>query len=461
VFGGSTLPDERLVDRLMEYGAAQAADPQGSTARVSGGSKAAREGAYRFLENPRVRAEDIDEGPFQMTADLCKGRARLFAVQDTTDVGVASNQLREELISPGSPTGFLVHSTLMLDGSTGEVIGLIDQQRWTRTPKDQRPSKIGGEYGTAGESAKWAFGDIAMSGRLHDTSAVINLSDREADIYGLTAYYIGIGRRFVTRAKHNRQTEKELGHIFDLVRSSAVVGQRVVRVEQRGAVPKKIPDPGRAGRPRRDVLTNLQAISAVVVPPGGKEGAGLKPVRLNVVRVSEAAPDAGNEALEWILLTTESIATLEDVQQIVFAYENRWVIEEFHKCWKTGCRLEERAFQSLGAVERIMSITAPIAVRILQLHTAARSNQVDKSAEAALSNDECRCLWAMTEEKPFPSMLPSARWALLAIARLGGWYDTKKTGRVGWTTLWHGWNKFQERLVGWRAAKEAIAGEKM
>jgi len=26
--------------------------------------------------------------------------------------------------------------------------------------------------------------------------------------------------------------------------------------------------------------------------------------------------------------------------------------------------------------------------------------------------------------------------------RLGGWYDTKRTGRIGWQTLWHGWELF-------------------
>src|SRR5690348_244002 len=118
VFDGSTLSDERLMDRLVEYAAVQAMDPAGSTARVTAGDKAAREGAYRFLENPRVQPEDIEEGPFQYTADLCRGRSRLLAVQDTTDVGVASNELREALISAGSPTGFLVHNALMVDGET-------------------------------------------------------------------------------------------------------------------------------------------------------------------------------------------------------------------------------------------------------------------------------------------------------------------------------------------------------
>jgi len=50
---------------------------------------------------------------------------------------------------------------------------------------------------------------------------------------------------------------------------------------------------------------------------------------------------------------------------------------------------------------------------------------------------------------------PSARWAFLALARLGGFTDTKRTGRPGWATIWHGWFRLQERVEGYRLAKAA------
>jgi hypothetical protein len=316
VFGGSTLCDERLTDRLVQYAAAQALDPEGSTSRVTGGSKAAREGAYRFLENPRVLPADIDEGPFEHTASLCKGRSRILAVQDTTSVAVASNELREALVSSGSPTGFIVHNTLMVDGESGEVLGLIDQQRWTR-----ETSLSKGGYGPK-ESAKWGIADLAMASRLGNVSNVITVSDRESDIFELLAYYQETDRRFVVRALHNRQLSGEIGQVFEQVRASEVLGHREIHVEQRGAVPKKVPNPGRRSRPRRKVLTSVQAVRATIAPPGGEGGVGFSPLTLNVVRVSEAKPpDDTSEALEWILLTTEPIATLQDVLRVVQAYE--------------------------------------------------------------------------------------------------------------------------------------------
>lgn len=48
-----------------------------------------------------------------------------------------------------------------------------------------------------------------------------------------------------------------------------------------------------------------------------------------------------------------------------------------------------------------------------------------------------------------------------AVAKLGGWYNSKKTGTVGWSTLWHGWNRFQERLAGWVDAHAMVQGLEM
>ena len=51
---------------------------------------------------------------------------------------------------------------------------------------------------------------------------------------------------------------------------------------------------------------------------------------------------------------------------------------------------------------------------------------------------------------------PTLRWAYEPIAKLGGWTDTKRTGRAGWDTMWHGWFRFQERLDTCLAARELL-----
>ncbi|TEY44896.1 hypothetical protein CJF24_01525, partial [Aeromonas veronii] len=51
----------------------------------------------------------------------------------------------------------------------------------------------------------------------------------------------------------------------------------------------------------------------------------------------------------------------------------------------------------------------------------------------------------------------SLQWAYMAIARLGGFMDSKRTGIAGWSSLWEGWQTLQSKLDGFIAAKEMMA----
>jgi hypothetical protein len=428
--------------RLAIYATAQASDPTGSTARVCGSDKAAQMAAYRFLGNSRVKASDIDHGPFQATARACKNRARLLCIQDTSSVSVCNSELREILKSRGSPTGFAVHSAVMVDGESGEYLGTISQQRWACKGEAKR-------FDGVCESEKWANADAEVSRRFPDMRNVVTVADREADILPFLTAKSERQERFVIRARHSRLVWKELPGLLGVARAAPTICTRKIIVEQRGSVPAQGIQESRKNRKRREVETTIQARSVKLVSLAGPT------LTLNVVRVSAPAasesPD-GQEEFEWILLTTEKIETPADVQQIVRDYEHRWIIEELHKVWKTGCRLEERPLQSLETLEKIMAITLPIAGRLLRLVTAARSAQVDHDVAAALTDNEARCLWASTEKSKYPESKPSGQWAILAIAKLGGWYDSKRTGRIGWQTFWHGWDVFSHRLNGWNQA---------
>ncbi len=48
-----------------------------------------------------------------------------------------------------------------------------------------------------------------------------------------------------------------------------------------------------------------------------------------MVYVREANPPAGEEPIEWMLLTNEPVVTLDDAWRVISWYEQRWVIEEY------------------------------------------------------------------------------------------------------------------------------------
>ena len=55
------------------------------------------------------------------------------------------------------------------------------------------------------------------------------------------------------------------------------------------------------------------------------------------VYAEEIEPPEGEEAISWMLLTTENVATNSDALTILQWYTYRWLIEEYHKILKSGC----------------------------------------------------------------------------------------------------------------------------
>ena len=190
-----------------------------------------------------------------------------------------------------------------------------------------------------------------------------------------------------------------------------------------------------------------------------KGGAPRAPLTVNAILAEErdAPPDV--EPLRWVLLTTEPVANAKAARQVVRYYELRWRIEDYHKAWKSGVGVERQRFQSAANLQRRVVITAFLAVRVLQLREVLDTSADDAQAscETILREDEWKVLWVSTRHSAPPSTAPSKRWACLAVAKRGGFTDTKRTGRPGWDTMWHGWFRLQERLEGYQISKLAHA----
>jgi hypothetical protein len=67
---------------------------------------------------------------------------------------------------------------------------------------------------------------------------------------------------------------------------------------------------------------------------------GREPLAAWVIHVREIDPPAGQEPLEWILLSNVPTATRQQAWERVNWYECRPIIEEYHKAQKTGCGME-------------------------------------------------------------------------------------------------------------------------
>lgn len=140
----------------------------------------------------------------------------------------------------------------------------------------------------------------------------------------------------------------------------------------------------------------------------------------------------------------------------------RWGIEDFHKAWKSGAGAEDQRMQSIENLEKMIVILSFVAIRLLQLKeyfeypTTLDINDNATSCDELLTNSEWKVLWNSVEKKSLPEKIPTAAWAYKAIAKLGGWTDSKRTGKAAWSTIWKGWFRLQERVEGLRIASELM-----
>jgi hypothetical protein len=446
-FGGCALGDERRTNRLVEYAAREAGSGAHSTSGACAGDGAAQEGAYRLIRNENVDPDAIAEGGFQATVEASRECRVLLGIEDSTTLGF-DHSVAEELGDLGGKEGakrrgFWVHSMLLVDGETERTVGLVHQQRWSRDPSARLGSKKASQKPRdAKESEKWRFASECAAERMGPLmSRVISVCDREADIYEYVAFKIGAGQRFVVRSCNDRLTETA-STLWTEVTSTKKLGTMRIVVQQRG---------GKHPRAKREVDLALRAAEVTLKAPKYL-GAGVPPIRVWGVHAVEENPPPGTEALEWLLLSSEPGDALESAQRVLRYYALRWRIEEFHKAWKSGCGVEERRMQSPDNLERIAVILAFLAVRTLQLNEDA-ARDPERPCDATLREDEWKCLWLATEKSMLPKKAPSALWARNAIAKLGGWFDTKRTGRVGSSTMAQGWLRLQDKLDGFRAAK--------
>jgi hypothetical protein len=93
-----------------------------------------------------------------------------------------------------------------------------------------------------------------------------------------------------------------------------------------------------------------------------------------VIRLwEEQAPD-GEEPLAWIGLPSVPTTTLEQAWERVDWYSSRWLVEDYHQCLKSGCRIEQQQLQTVDGLIRLLGLLSPLAVRLLQVQALARED---------------------------------------------------------------------------------------
>lgn len=469
LFGGARLGDLRRTKQAVDVSATIAEGAGLSLPKMAGGDSAQYEQITRFTRNEKTDPSELLRAGCDATAGkVINSEGDIIVAGDTTVLSYSHGSILKSLGHVGGPKdskgrGILVHNALAVSAEHGEVLGLVDQMYACRNDatygskheRQQRPYE-------EKESFKWEASFRASWERLHEAAPrLVFVNDREADVYNYIMVLIDEGARFVVRGEQDRRLETSSGRLDAAVANAPVKGHATVFIDQKG------------GRAARTARVALSACTVTIVPPKNALEA-LPPLNVNVVLVEEVDPPEGGQPVEWTLLTSDPIESLDDLARVVKYYNLRWPVEEFHKCWKSdGTNVEALRMQTRDNLLRIAVLMAFVAVRIMTLRDEYLGEQFRKRLPQLESRSEPKkqsrpvrpCTHVLTDlqwhmlwlllhkDKPIPEEPPDLSWAMRGIARLGGWLNTKRTGRPGYAALWQGWRKLNEAVDAARLAQ--------
>ncbi len=413
------------------------------------GSESQREGLYRFLSNEKVTVDKLLARHFEATTRRMHERRVVLAVHDTTEFSFAGEKKRPGLGLLANGQGFLGHMALAVAPRDRMPLGIIGLETIFRRTRRRSKLTEASRRSPDKESTRWARLALAVEESAKHP-LVVHVMDREADAYELLAELAGRCSHFVIRVKHDRQAQDENGDwrsLSDTMTHAPLVLEREVQLSRRSKNrppgPRKA-HPPRAGRPAR------LAVSAATVTlrrPNKRCTPLPQTLTVHVVHVYEPDPPPGEPPVDWKLVTTEPISTAEQVAAIVDYYRARWVIEEYFKALKRGCRYQQRQLEGRDSLLNALGLFIPIAWRLLLFRTLARSTTPGPATQM-LTPTQLTVLERMLHRK-LPSDASTVD-AFLAIAALGG--HIKNNGWPGWEVLGRGYEDLLMYEAGWCAA---------
>ena len=163
-----------------------------------------------------------------------------------------------------------------------------------------------------------------------------------------------------------------------------------------------------------------------------------------VVRVWEVDAPAGVEPLEWVLLCSLPTWTLQEAKERRDGYGCRWMVEVYHQIPKSGCSEEKRRFETAEAMGVCLAILSVVAVRVFQLRCALES-QPNAPATQVASAAEIELVRRFVKHR---GRSFSVRDFVRGVARLGGFLGRKHDGDPAVRTLWGGYQRLQDMLLG-------------
>jgi hypothetical protein len=434
-FGDCDLGDKRRTKRLVHVAEQIASNPSASLPNqieLWGDLKS----AYRLFDRDEVTFEAIARPHWGLTKQLAKGRC--LVIGDTTELDFGKHR-EIQGVGPtgnGSGQGFLLHNALMVNANSEEIIGVAGQTiHYRKKKKAKKRENASRRMKRKRESEVWGT-VIDQIGKPPEDAQFVHVFDRGGDNFEVYCRLLQNNGGWVIRAskmsryvlagdaeermplKNCLPRLKLLGTYTLALRSRDKQAARAAQMEVRvGHV--KIPRP-------RHVSPWVRKLDQ-------------PPIAMNVIEVIEVNAPKGVTSIHWVLFTSLPVTTFDDAWGVIGYYELRWLVEEYHKALKTGCRTESRQLKTAGRLESFVGLTSVVAARLLQLKSLARTNP-EVPAQRVIPRVWLEMLKLARKRLSRVHDLTVGQF-YREVAMLGGFLGRKSDGEPGWITIWRGWEK--------------------
>ena len=390
-----------------------------------------------------------------MTTAAVEEYQTILSVGDTTFLDYRGIKVKREGYGPtgNGGNGLILHSALAIEPLQGQTIGLLWQKLWNREHKPKPPQaetpeqkkqrqKIARKAARQTpfeqrESYRWVEALTELEQQVESNTRVIHVFDREGDISEVFDAVRQLKHTGVlVRASHNRSLDQNSQRLWDFMEEFQPISfERAINLpptKQRQARSTKLAvgfSPVQLRTPYR--FDNRDAINVYAV------------------YATEIDCPEGETPLEWMLLTTEVVDTVEMADTILRWYTYRWRVEEYHKIFKSGCQIERYRLAAVG-MKTMLGFFSIIAVELLRV-TYLHRTQPNAPALEILTPLQIEVLKAGTSKK-LESTLTVA-WAVESVAFLGGYLEHRRKTPIGIQVLWRGWLKLYDLCQGWQLAR--------
>lgn len=434
-FGSVQLHDMRRTRRAVQAATNLAENPLGSLPAQMHTWKETK-ALYRWLDEPDVTFAALMQPHLQQTREQATSAPVVLLVQDTTAIDLSHRHKISGVGQIGNERGrgFFVQTVLAVRPQTREVLGCIAQEPFVRIPAPEGEHRHQRLKREERETDVW-MRQVQAIGTPESGSLWVHVGDRGADMFPFFQACRSTQTHFLVRAAQNRrvqESEEEISYSLTQARSWPSQASRVLEL------------PARHGHQKRSAQLQLAFGQLTLLPPRNEPRASKEPLTVWVIRVWEEEAPEGEEPLEWVLLTSVPTTTLEQAWERVEWYRHRWLVEDYHQCLKSGCRIEERQLQTVDGLMRLLGLLSPLAVRLLQVRASAREDP-ERPAYEVIEPLMLAVLAERTGGSPL-TMTVGTFWT--EVARMGGYLARSHDGPPGWRTIWKGWLSLQTLLEG-------------